>query len=95
MGFHPIRIKATHHFILLKNQFGLIIRGSHPEITENTGSFKTISLTQFEDLENIGVEYKPHCGSGHFGKYHPGSSNMTLQEEQYELIKEGLQYDVE
>ena len=35
-GFHPIRIKAVHHLILLKNQFGLAIGGSHPDIQENT-----------------------------------------------------------
>ena len=34
-GYHPVRIKAVDHFILLKNQFGLVIGGSHPQIKEN------------------------------------------------------------
>ena len=59
-GFHPIRIKAVKHLILLKNRFGLVIGGSRPKIQENTikvvqHAMVHLSQTQFEDLENIGI----------------------------------------
>ena len=35
-GYHPIRVDAIVHLLLLKNEFGLVVGGSHPTIVEKT-----------------------------------------------------------
>ena len=98
-AFHPIRIDAVSHLLLLRNQFGLVVGGSHPKIQENTvkvvqHAHVNLSMTSFVDLEKIGIECKPRCGSCRCGKCHPGGLNMTLQEEEeYKLIEGGLEFD--
>ena len=95
-GFHPTRIKAVGHLILLKNEFGLVIGGYHPKIEERTvkvvqQAFAHLTHVQFQDLENIGTECKPKCDSCSCGRCHPGGLNMTLEEErEYKQIEEGL-----
>ena len=47
----------------------------------------------FEDIENIGVECTPKCGSCRCGNCNPGKKEMTLpEEEELNRIKGKLQY---
>ena len=65
-GYHPIRVDAIGHLLFLKNEFGLVVGGPHPTILEKTAkivrhAYVHLSLTQFEDIEKIGVECRPRC----------------------------------
>ena len=44
-GLHPVRISAIDHLLLLKNEFGLVIGGSHPLVQEYTQSCSTCPNT--------------------------------------------------
>ena len=53
-GLHPVRISPIDHLLLPKNEFGLVIGGSHPLVQEYTQRVvqhpQTRSLTEFADL---------------------------------------------
>lgn len=35
-AFHPARIQAVGHLVLLQNRFGMVIGGTHPKLTEQS-----------------------------------------------------------
>ena len=101
-AFHPLKIQSIGHLLLLKNQFGYVIGGTHPSIVKRTnkviqqGMVNRVSAT-VEDVytfESLGIQCKPQCGSCKCGKCHPGGKGMSLQEEkEYELIEQNIIYE--
>ena len=103
-AYHPVKIEEHGHLLLMKNQFGSLIAGSHPSIKEQT---KLIvkhaivlhaagSIGNFFELENLGTNSNPKCGGCLCGSCHPGGKNMTLQEEEeLKLIEDGISFNKE
>ena len=95
-GFHPVRQEANGHLLLLENQFGQVVAGSHPQLIEKTQKLDTIlhsigQIQSFFDIESIGIRCNPRCGSCRCGKCHPGGNDMSLkEEEEYNLIYNGI-----
>ena len=102
-SLHPVRKKAVGNLILMENGFGLVVSGSHPQI--KTVDAITLSCLQardavvmhatggierFFEIEGLGVKCEAKCGSCKCVKCHPGGEN----EEEYQLIESGLQFDV-
>ena len=101
-AYHPVRKEANGHLLLLENQFGQVVAGSHPQLKERTQILVkhatvlhiTGHLQSFFDVENIGISCNPKCGSCRCGKCHPGGKDMSLKEEQeYNMIKEGISFN--
>ena len=101
-AYHPVRQEASGHLLLLQNQFGHVIAGSHPTLKEMTSLFvkhatmlHTIkSIDQFFEIEQLGVCCQPKCGSCKCGTCHPGGKGMTLKEErELELIKGKISFN--
>ena len=100
-AFHPVREQAVGHLLLLKNQFGYVIGGSHLQLKKTTKKlvkdakvFHAFHKTKdFYSIEGLGIKCKPKCGGCKCGKCHPGGKNMTLKEErEYHLIDENMIY---
>ena len=100
-AFHPVREQAVGHLLLLRNQFGYVIGGSHPQLREATKKLvKNVKVYQlshkiedFFSIEGLGIECQPRCGGCKCGKCHPGGKNMTLKEErEYHQIDENMIY---
>ena len=100
-GYHPIRLQAVDHLLVLENRFGRCLGGTHPAITERTRRIlaatamihyvSTCSLDQFMTLESMGVECNPRCGNCRCGKCPIGSKDYTLKEErELALIDQNL-----
>lgn len=98
-AFHPVRLGAVDHLLLLENRFGKVIGGTHPNLLENTKKVvqhavvhhATVRIEDFYTMERLGVECSPRCGSCKCGQCHPGGKNMTLKEErEYKLIEDKL-----
>ena len=50
-------------------------------------------MTEFSELEEMGVSCLPKCGGCKCGNCHPGGLNMTLEEEKgYRKVLDGLKY---
>ena len=104
---HPQREQNNGHLLLLKNRFGKCIGGGHPLINDKTQKHtrfenakvhhvNTVSITNFYEIENLGIECVPRCGGCKCGKCAIGSKNYTLQEErELHLIEKNLEYDKE
>ncbi|XP_071954191.1 uncharacterized protein [Antedon mediterranea] len=99
-GYHPTKIKACGHLVLLKNQFGQCIGGSHPSIEWEEGAgilvnyVKTTSFDDFLTIESMGVNCQPKCGSCRCGKCPSGAQKYTLKEErELKLIEDNLLYE--
>jgi len=108
-SFHPVRKKAVGNLILMENEFGLVVSGSHPQVR----AIDAITLSclqardaivmhvsggieQFFEIEGLGVKCEPRCGSCKCGKCHPGGKDMSLRDEkEYQLIESGLQFNTE
>ena len=100
-AFHPLREQAVGHFLLLKNQYGYVIGGLHPQLKETTKKLVKNAkvyhafhkIEDFYSMEGLGIEYKPKCGGYKCGKCHPGGKNMKLKEErEYHLIDKNMKY---
>ena len=51
-------------------------------------------IEHFFDMESLGVQCKPKCGSCKCGQCHPGGRNMSLKDEkEYQLIEKGLGFN--
>ena len=101
-AFHPSKLHATEHLLLLENRFGRIIGGRHESIKEqtmclvqNASVFKLAAkVDDFFKVETFGVESNPRCGGCKCGTCHPGGKEMTIQEEQeFHIIKKNLKHD--
>ena len=104
-AYHPQREQNIGHLLLLKNQFGKCIGGSHNLIRDETQLHtkfedarvhyvNTVSITNLHEIENLGIECEPRCGGCKRGKCAIGSNNYTLQEErEVNLIQNNLEYD--
>ena len=103
-AYHPVREQCVEHLLLLKNRFGRCVGGTHPLI-ENSNtrhglhyatmnhSFK-VKIDDFYNIENLGVECNPRCGSCKCGKCAIGSKDYTIKEErELALIEKNLSYD--
>ena len=102
-GYHPIRLQAVDHLLVLENRFGRCLGGTHPAIKERTRRIlaatamihhvATCSLEDFMKLESMGVECKPRCGNCRCGKCPIGSKDYTLKEErELALIDQNLTF---
>ena len=90
-AFHPVRIQAIGHLLLLHNRFGAVIGGKLPKLIENTKRIVqhvmmyygnvNIQMEDFYSIERLGVDCSPRCGSCKCGQCHPGGKGMTLKEE--------------
>ena len=99
-GFHPSRIQSNGHLLIMENQFGRCLSGSHSSVTEKTVKFvqhavihhaKGVNLETFFDVEGLGVTCSPKCGSCRCGKCAIGEKDFTIKEErELELIERGL-----
>ena len=106
-SLHPVRFKAVGNLILMKNEFGFVVSGSHMHIKANAAitssclqarNAKVMHVSgrveRFFDIEALGVTCEPRCGGCKCGHCHPGGKNMSLKDEkEYQLIEEGLQFD--
>ena len=106
-GLHPIRKRAVDNLLLLGNEFGECVAGSHPGIVENTRRSIVSNLTtvinyvqaghsaqDFFSIESMGVECNPKCGNCLCRKCPIGGKSYTLKEErELNIIKENLVYN--
>ena len=100
-GFHPTRKESNGHLLLLENKFGNCLGGSHPLLSEKTmkviqhaivNHVKMTEIEEFFDIERLGVECTPKCGSCRCGECPIGGKEYTIKEErELKLIEEGLQ----
>ena len=99
LGFHPERVKAVDHLLLLENKFGTCLGGTHPLLQEKTQlllqdvqvSHVNVKLEDFFDAENMGVSCIPKCGSCRCGSCPIGGKQYSLQEErELAMIDKGL-----
>ena len=68
-AYHPVKIEANGHLLLMKNRFGIIVAGTHPEIQETTRTLVkhaivlhvTASIEEFHNIESLGVTCRPKC----------------------------------
>ena len=99
-GYHPIRKASAGNLLLLTNEFGSCIGGSHPLLKESTEKIvkvatvchvAKISVKDFFDAENTGISSLPKCVK--CGEHPLGGKNYTIQEElELRQIDEGLKY---
>ena len=106
-AYHPQKEQNNGHLLLLENRFGKCVGGSLPMIKETTQRLNkivdakihlvdTISINDFYQIENLGIECKPKCGGCKCGKCAIGSKNYSLREErELHLIENNLKYDKE
>jgi len=101
-GLHPEPEQKSEHLLLLKNQFGRCIGGSHPKLAESDAKINhlcvhtvsPISIEDFYKIENLGVACSPQCGGCKCGKCSPGAKNCSLKEErELKLIEKNLTFD--
>jgi hypothetical protein len=106
-AFHPVRFEASGHLLLMKNEFGLVVAGSHPQIkmratiTQSCLQVRNAivmhamgGVESFFEIEGLGVMCEPKCGGCRCGMCHPGGENMSLKEEkEYQLIEKGINFD--
>ncbi len=79
-AFHPVRLQAVGHLLLLQNRFGTVIGGNHPQLLERTRKIvrhgvihhANVRVEDFYSMERLGAECSPRCGSCKCGQCHPG-----------------------
>ena len=106
-ALHPVRQQRSDNLLLLTNNFGKCIMGSHPKIIENTRSYIVSKLTtivntiqtknimaDFFEFESLGVECNPKCGNCQCRKCPINGKQCTLKEERaLELITNNITFD--
>ena len=100
VGYHPGRINQNDNLLIMENQFGKCLSGSHDALSEGTVKVikhavihhaKGMNLESFFDTEGLGVVCTPKCGSCRCGKCALGGKDYTLKEEhELQLIEDGL-----
>ena len=98
-AWHPRRVQSSGHLLLLKNQFGICIGGSHELLSENARknilqvSVNVISIDKFFSLESWGTQCSPQCGKCGCGKCPIGGKNYTTKEErEIALIEKNIKF---
>ena len=96
--FHPAREQSVGHLIILNNQFGKCMSGTHQMLKERTiklvqhiviHHIKRVKLEDFYFTEAMGVQCYPKCSSCPIG-----GKNYTLKgERELNLIDKGLRYE--
>ena len=103
-NYHPVKIDAKGHLLLLENLFGRIVAGCYKkEIAtdekrvEHGETYHAIgNAAEFFSTEQLGIQCQPKCGGCRCGKCHLGGKNMTIKEEkELELIESKLKYNDE
>ena len=108
MGFEyaaycPRYIQNVGNLVLMKNRFGKCVGGSSGCLKADASKVvisayinlvMTKGISDFVDLESLGVECTPRCGSCRCGKCPIGGKELTLREErELQLIESGLFYE--
>ena len=102
--FHPLKEQSSGHLLLLSNQFGRCIGGTHPilkGINEKSlignmynNHIKIARIEDFYNMENLGIQCKPRCGGCKCGRCSLGSNAYTIKEEkELALIEKNLSHD--
>ena len=104
-AYHPVRIDNIDHLVLNENRFGYSFGGAHtlfkghakPIVQHAIVLHSAVSeLESIYSVDNLGVNCVPKCGGCKCGTCHPGGKDMTVvEEEQYELMKSKLNYQIE
>ena len=103
-AYHPQRAQNVGHLLLLQNRFGLCIGGTHPSIKDDIKKHDlsyarvqhVIKVEDFYQIENLGVECVPRCGSCKCGHCAVGSKNYSIKEEkELELIEKNMKFDAQ
>ena len=99
-GYHPVKTECNDHLLLLENQFGKCLGGSHPMLFEKTLKIvkhavlhhaRIAEIENFFDIENLGVQCIPRCGGCKCGTCSLGSNSCTIQEDrEMQMIEKGL-----
>ena len=91
-SLHPVRKRAVGNLVLMENDFGMVVSGSHPQV--KTVDAITLScmqvrdavvmhaiggIEQFFDIEGLGVRCEPKCGGCKCGNCHPGGGRHVPQ----------------
>ena len=101
-AYHPVKIEAVGHLLLMKNRFGNLIAGSNSRISETVKKLVKhavvlhvqAQMEEFHTIESLGVRCYPQCGGCRCGKCQTGGKDMTLiEEKEYALIKNGLVFN--
>ena len=98
-GFHPEKVQAVNHLLLLRNMFGKCLGGSHQCIQESTQKIVKNAVVCFvmnkhkiEDFfhtEELGIDCIPRCGVCKSAL--AGGKQYTLEEErELATIERGL-----
>ena len=102
-AYHPVSVECVGHLLLMRNRFGYIIAGTHPGVEETAQKLvkhavvlhMDSQIDQFHSIESLGVNCTPKCGGCRCGKCNTGGKDMTLLEEkEFEIIKNGLEFNV-
>ena len=100
-GFHPVREQSVGHLIILNNQFGKCLSGTHQMLKEKTQKLvqhivihhiERVKLEDFYSTEAMGVQCYPKCGRCKYGSCPIGGKNYTLKEE-LNLIDKGYRHE--
>ena len=101
-AYHPVQREVCGQLVLLENQFGYVVAGSHPKLKEQTSLLVQHAVVlhshgnieKFFEIENLGVSCQPKCGSCRCGACHPGGKNMSLkEEEELKLIENNIRFN--
>ena len=105
-SLHPVRTRHVGNLLLMKNQFGHVVAGSHPAIqrypsfTPSCMQARTAlamhasRIETFFEIEGLGVMCEPKCGGCKCGKCQSGGKQMSLKDErEYQLIDNGLLFN--
>ena len=79
-NYHPVKKSAVGNLLLLENQFGYVVGGSHTKLKERSEKIinearvlhVNIRIDDFYKIEQLGVEVPPKCGACRWGKCQPG-----------------------
>ena len=101
-GYHPVREQSVNNLLVLRNQFGVCMGGSHKLLQEKTRKvvqtviihhLRQVTVEDFFETESLGVSCTPKCGGCRCGNCHLGSKDYSLKEErELNLIEAGLEH---
>ena len=94
---HPVPVKRKDNFVLFENSFGKCVSGtSVAQLSQNTFTkinfIQTdITLEDFYNIENMGIECTPRCGNCKCGNCPVGSSEFSIKDKrELDMIEKGL-----
>jgi len=102
--FHTLKEQSSGHLLLLRNQFGRCVGGTHPVLKGNNEKsligtmhahhVKMAKIEDFYNMDNHGIQCKPRCGGCKCGRCSLGSNTYTIKEErELALIEKNLSHD--